>query len=58
MGDKLIINAAITGMVSMKKDNPSVPITVEEIIEEIRRLGDAGASVVHVHAREEDGQPT
>lgn len=56
--DKLIINAAITGMVPTKKDNPFVPISPEEIIADVRRCRDAGASIVHMHARDTDGQPT
>lgn len=56
--DPLIINAAITGMVPTKSDNPHVPITVQEIIDEACRCREAGASIVHVHARDEDGQPT
>ncbi len=57
-GDKLIINAALTGMVPMKRDNPHVPIAVAEIIADAKRCYDAGASIVHLHARAEDGQPT
>ena len=53
--DKLIINAAITGMVPMKSDTPHVPITVDEIVADIKRARDAGASIVHLHARQEDG---
>ena len=53
--DKLIINAAITGMVPMKSDTPHVPITVDEIVADIKRVRDAGASIVHLHARQEDG---
>jgi 3-keto-5-aminohexanoate cleavage enzyme len=56
--EQLIINAAITGMVPMPADNPSVPITVRQIIAEARRCAEAGASIVHVHARGEDGTPT
>lgn len=56
--DKLIINAAITGMVPMKADNPHVPVSVEEIVADTRRCRDAGASIVHLHARDEDGAPT
>lgn len=56
--DKLIINAAITGMVPMKSDNPNVPISPDEIVADARRCRDAGASIVHVHARDEDGRPT
>ncbi len=54
----LIINAAITGMVPMPADNASLPITVGEIIAEARRCADAGASIIHIHARGEDGTPT
>ena len=53
--DKLIINAAITGMVPMKSDTPHVPITVDEIVADIKRARGAGASIVHLHARQEDG---
>lgn len=53
--DKLIINAAITGMVPMKSDTPHVPITVDEIVADIKRVRDAGASIVHLHARQPDG---
>lgn len=56
--DKLIINAALTGMVPTKKDNPHVPVTVEEIVADARRCRDAGASIVHVHPRDESGAPT
>ena len=56
--DKLIINAVLTGMVPTKQDNPHVPVTVEEIVADARRCRDAGASIVHVHARDEDGRPT
>lgn len=55
---KLIINAAITGMVPQKKDNPHVPISPEEIIEDAIKCCKAGAAVVHLHARDENGEPT
>ncbi len=56
--DPLIVNAAITGMVPMKADCPHVPLTPEEIVADVRRCRDAGASVIHLHARDKDGQPT
>lgn len=56
--DKLIINAALTGMVPTKQDNPNVPVTPAEIVADARRCRDAGASIVHIHARDEHGQPT
>jgi len=55
---KLIINAAVTGMVPTKSDTPHVPITPEEIVADVRRCRDAGASIVHLHARDENGDPT
>jgi len=54
----LIINAALTGMVPMKSDNESVPITPAEIGEDAARVVAAGASIVHLHARDADGVPT
>jgi 3-keto-5-aminohexanoate cleavage enzyme len=56
--DPLIINAAITGMLPMKSDTPHVPITPEEINADVRRCRNAGASIIHLHAREPDGAPT
>ena len=55
--EPLIINAAITGMVPMPADNASLPVTVAQIIAEARRCADAGASIIHVHARAQDGSP-
>ncbi len=55
---KLIINAAVTGMVPKKQDTPYVPVTVGEIIEDSLRCVEAGASMLHLHAREEDESPT
>jgi uncharacterized protein (DUF849 family) len=53
----LIINAAITGMIPTKRDTPHVPISPEEIIADVCRCRDAGATIVHLHARHEDGSP-
>ncbi|HSW38820.1 MAG TPA: 3-keto-5-aminohexanoate cleavage protein, partial [Acidobacteriota bacterium] len=58
LSDKLIINAAITGMLPSKKYNPHVPITLAEISDDARRCVDAGASIVHLHARDEQGRAT
>lgn len=54
----LIINAAITGMIPTKEMTPHVPVTPEEIAADCKRCRDAGASIVHLHARDEDGKPT
>lgn len=54
---KLIINAAITGMVPTKADTPHVPICVAEIAACARQVRDAGAAIVHLHARDAAGAP-
>ena len=54
----LIVNAALTGMIPTKADNPNVPVTPEEIAADAAACVEAGASVVHLHARDEDGRPT
>ena len=50
--EKLIITAAVTGgeYVS-RKDTPYVPSTVDEVVEEVVRSVEAGASIVHLHAK-------
>ncbi len=56
--DKLIITAAICGAEVTKENNPAVPYTVEEMVREAKSAYDAGAAVIHVHVRWDDGTPT
>ena len=49
--EKLIITAAVTGSLPTKKRTPHVPITPAEIVEAGVRCEQAGAAVIHVHAR-------
>ena len=53
-----IITVAITGSIPKKIDNPTIPITVSEQIESTRKCYDAGASLVHLHVRNEDESPS
>ncbi len=55
---KMIITLAPTGNVPSKTDNPNVPMTPEEIANETFQAYKLGVSVVHVHARDENGSPT
>lgn len=55
---KLIITAAICGAEVTKEQNPAVPYTVEEIVREAKSAVEAGAAIVHLHVREDDGTPT
>lgn len=56
--DKLIITACISGAEVTKKQNPAVPYTVREMAEEAYRAQQAGAALIHLHVREDDGTPT
>jgi uncharacterized protein (DUF849 family) len=58
MSTPCIITVAITGSVPTKKDNPAVPITVSEQIESTHASYEAGAALVHVHVRNDDGTTT
>lgn len=53
-----IITVAITGSVPRKKDNPAVPISVDEQIESTHQAFEAGATLVHLHVRNDDESPT
>ncbi len=57
--DKLIITAAVTGGEYVSKaSTPYVPSTVDEIVDEVVRSVEAGASIVHLHAKDpETGDP-
>jgi uncharacterized protein (DUF849 family) len=56
--DHVIISCALTGAVTTKKHCPAIPYTPLEIAEEARRAYEAGAAIVHIHARNDDGSPT
>lgn len=56
--EKLIITAAICGAEVLKEHNPAVPYTVEECVREAKSAFDAGASIIHLHVRKDDGTPT
>ena len=58
MSTPCIITVAITGSLPRKKDNPAVPISVEEQVESTRQAFEAGATLVHLHVRNDDGTPT
>lgn len=58
LSDKVVITCALTGAVANRAQCPSIPYTPAEIAEEAKRAYEAGAAVVHIHAREDDGSPT
>jgi 3-keto-5-aminohexanoate cleavage enzyme len=50
----VVVAVAITGSVPRKKDNPAVPITPPEQVESTREAYEAGATLVHIHVRNDD----
>jgi uncharacterized protein (DUF849 family) len=58
MSEPCIITVAITGSVPRKRDNPALPVTVPEQVESTQAAFEAGASLVHVHVRNDDETPS
>jgi uncharacterized protein (DUF849 family) len=56
--DQVIVTCALTGVLARREHCPWVPYTPAEIADEAKRAYDAGAAVVHIHARTDDGAPT
>jgi uncharacterized protein (DUF849 family) len=58
MSEPCVLTVAITGSVPRKSDNPAVPISVAEQIESTHEAFEAGASLVHIHVRNDDETPS
>lgn len=56
--NKVIITAALTGAITPKEANPALPITPEEIAEDAYKCWKAGAAIVHLHMRDDNGLGT
>src|ERR671917_613198 len=54
----VVIAVAITGSVPRKKDNPAVPTLPAEQVESTHEAFEAGASLVHIHVRNDDESPS
>ena len=54
----VVIAVAITGSVPRKKDNPAVPVTVPEQIASTHQAFEAGATLCHIHVRNDDESPS
>ncbi|HVS48891.1 MAG TPA: 3-keto-5-aminohexanoate cleavage protein, partial [Candidatus Dormibacteraeota bacterium] len=57
MTNKIIVTAALTGVLATRDQCPPIPYTPKEIGEEAMRAADAGAAIVHIHARTPQGGP-
>jgi 3-keto-5-aminohexanoate cleavage enzyme len=56
--DDCIITCALSGVAANRDQCPAIPYTPEDYAAEAKRARDAGASVVHIHARYPDGRPS
>jgi 3-keto-5-aminohexanoate cleavage enzyme len=58
LDDPVILTCAISGAVANRDQCPAIPYTPEEYAAEARRAVDAGAAMIHIHARRPDGSPS
>jgi len=58
MANKTIITVATTGAWPKKKDNPNIPMTPQEIADDVYECWKAGAAICHLHMRDEEGNGT
>jgi 3-keto-5-aminohexanoate cleavage enzyme len=58
MTDPLLITVAPTGAETAKQDCPRLPTTPEELAQTAKDCEQAGASMIHIHVRDHDHQPT
>jgi 3-keto-5-aminohexanoate cleavage enzyme len=56
--DPVVVTCAITGADVFRENNPNIPYTTEEIADSAIGAAGAGATVVHLHVREDDGTPS
>src|SRR4051794_9765298 len=54
----VVLTVAVTGADVFRENNPNIPYTTEEIAEHAIDSAAAGATVVHLHVREDDGTPS
>lgn len=55
MGKKLMVQACLCGAGTTKKQTPHVPITPDEISDDVVNVAKAGAAIAHIHVRDKDG---
>ena len=54
---KVIITCAVTGAIHTPSMSPYLPVTADEIAEAALGAAEAGAAIVHLHARDPEGRP-
>jgi 3-keto-5-aminohexanoate cleavage enzyme len=56
--DPVVVTCAITGADVFRENNPNIPYTTAEIADSAIGAGEAGATIAHLHVREDDGTPS
>ncbi|MFL5871366.1 MAG: 3-keto-5-aminohexanoate cleavage protein [Solirubrobacterales bacterium] len=56
--DPVVLTCAITGADVFRENNPNIPYTTKEVADSSVQAAEAGATVVHLHVREDDGTPS
>jgi 3-keto-5-aminohexanoate cleavage enzyme len=56
--EKLIITVATTGAVTSRKEHPEIPLHPKEIASSVYEAYQAGASIAHIHVRDDAGNPS
>jgi len=56
--DPVVLTVAVTGADVSRDNNPNIPYTTQEIAQSSIEAAEAGATVVHLHVRENDGTPS
>ena len=56
--DNVVVNLCPTGMVPTRDMTPHVPLQPDEIVADVLRCADVGITTVHIHARDDNGEPT
>jgi 3-keto-5-aminohexanoate cleavage enzyme len=56
--DPVVVTCAITGADVFRENNPNIPYTTKEVADSSIEAAEAGATVVHLHVREDDGTPS
>jgi 3-keto-5-aminohexanoate cleavage enzyme len=56
--DPFVITCAVTGAETTRRDHPDLPVTPEQIAVASAEAAEAGAAIVHLHVRDDDGEPT
>ena len=58
LSDPAVITCSISGAIANREQCPAIPYTPQEYAAEARRIVDEGGTMIHIHARKEDGSPS